>query len=158
MPSPSHARTTGSASAVDRLRPLLHATELLLAVGVLLVGAMAFNYLPQPYSAWPSLGSIPVTPQLVVPSLLGLAAITSAVVDRSDLGSILLGCFGGVTLAFGGFSLSVLYAPGTGGVFFIGLFTLVSGIALAVGVLGYRTLRSDAVRAAVYELRARISG
>lgn len=158
MPSPTHAPSTGSASAADRAGPLLHATELLLAVGVLLVGAMAFNYLPQPYSAWPTIGPVPASPELVVPALLGLAVLVNAVVDRSDIGSILLGLLGGVILGIGGVSLSLLYASGTGGVFFTGLFTLVGGIALALGVLGYRTLRSDAVRSATRELRARFDG
>ena len=158
MPSPTHSSSTGVASTADRARPFLHATESLLAVGVLLVGAMAFNYLPQPYSAWPTIGSVPVSPELVVPTLLGLAVLASAVVDRSDIGSILLGLLAGVILGIGGVSLSLLYASGTGGVFFTGLFTLVGGIVLALGVLGYRALRSDAVGSVTRGLRDRIDG
>ena len=154
MPSPTNARTTGPASVRDRVAPLRHAMELLLAVGVLLVGAMAFNYLPQPYSPWPTVGTIPASPKLVVPALLGLAVLVNAVVDRSDVVLILLGFFGSVTLAFGGVSLSLLYASGTGGVFFTGLFTLVGGIALALGVLGYRLLTSEVVRGVTHGLGA----
>jgi len=43
-------------------RTALRATKLLLPGAVLLVAAMAFNYLSQPHLTWPTIGSIPVSP------------------------------------------------------------------------------------------------
>jgi len=63
-------------------RTALQATKLLFAGAVLLVAAMTFNYLPQPYSTWPTVGAIPVSPELVVPALLGIVVVVEAFVKQ----------------------------------------------------------------------------
>ncbi|PSQ43901.1 hypothetical protein BRD07_01075 [Halobacteriales archaeon QS_9_68_42] len=131
----------------------LHASRLVLAGGVLLVAAITFSGLPQPYPTWPTVGSIPVNPELVVPGLLGLVAVLGALRDGIAVGSIAIGTLGVVTLWVAATSLYELYA-GTGGVFWGGFFTLISGVALAVGVVVRDLLRRSGHPGAVRRLGA----
>jgi hypothetical protein len=129
-------------------RTALQATKLLLAGAVLLVTAMAFNYLPQPYSTWPTIGSIPVSPELVVPALLGVVVVVEAFVEQFSIASVFLALFGGLTFLLGAASLYVLYAVESGGVFFIGFFTMIAGILLAVGVCLHTIARTERFKTA----------
>jgi hypothetical protein len=106
-----------------------------LAGAVFLVAAMTFGYLPQPYSAWPAVGSFPVSPELVVPALLGAVVVVDALVRQLSVASVALAALGGVTFLLGAASLYALYTAESGGVFFGGLFTIVAGLVLAAGVL-----------------------
>lgn len=124
-------------------RTALQATKLLLAGAVLLVAAMTFNYLPQPYSTWPTIGTIPVSPELVVPALLGVVVVVEAFVEQFTIVSVAFAIFGGVTFLLGTASLYMLYAHVGGGVFFIGFFTIIAGILLAVGVFFQTIARTE---------------
>ena len=124
-------------------RTALQATKLLLAGAVLLVFEMTFNYLPQPYSTWPTIGAIPVSPELVVPALLGIVVVVEAFVEQFSIASVCLAIFGGLTFLLGTLSLYSLYAAEAGGVFFGGLFTIVAGILLAVGVVLHTIARTE---------------
>jgi len=106
-----------------------------LAGAVLLVAAMTFGYLPQPYPAWPTIGPLPVSPELVVPALLGAVAVVEAFERRFGIASVALAVLGGVTFLLGAGSLYALYTVESGGVFFGGLFTIVAGVVLAGSVL-----------------------
>ncbi|WP_254764397.1 hypothetical protein [Natrinema marinum] len=113
----------------------LRAFAVVLAVLVLLlVGTMAAQ-LPQPYPTWPTIGPVPVTPELVVPGVLGLLALFGVVRNGITLGSILVGLVGALTLWLAGVSLYSLYAGTAGSLFGGGLLTLMSGTVLAVAVL-----------------------
>ncbi len=125
-------------------RTTLQASKLLLAGAVLFVAAMTFNYLPQPYSTWPTIGSIPVNPELVVPALLGVVVVVEAFVEQFSIVLVSLAIFGGLTFLLGTASLYTLYAVESGGVFFIGFFTIIAGILLAVGVFLHTIIRSTA--------------
>ncbi|WP_408958467.1 hypothetical protein [Natrinema sp. 74] len=113
----------------------LRALAVTLAVLVLLiVGTMAAQ-LPQPYPAWPTIGPMPVDPELVVPGVLGLVALLGVVRNGVTIGSILVGLFGALTLWIATASLHSLYAGTAGCVFGGGLLTLTTGTVLAVAVL-----------------------
>jgi len=106
-----------------------------LAGAVFLVAAMTFGYLPQLYPAWPTVGGLPASPELVVPALLGVVAVADALVRQVSVASVALAALGGVTFLLGAASLYALYTVESGGVFFGGLFTIVAGLVLAAGVL-----------------------
>lgn len=124
-------------------RTALQATKLLLAGAVLLVAAMTFNYLPRPYSTWPSIGSIPVIPELVFPALLGVVVVVEAFVEQFSVASVSLAIFGGVTFLLGATSYTLSYAPVRGGVLFIGFFNIIPGIILAFGVFLHTIARTE---------------
>lgn len=124
-------------------RTALQATKLLLAGAVLLVAAMIFNYLPQPYPTWPTIGPIPVSPELVVPALLGVVVVVEAFVEQFSIASVFLAIIGGLTFLLGASSLYTLYTVESGGVFFGGLFTIVAGILLVVGVFLHTIARIE---------------
>ena len=138
-------------------RTALQATKLLLAGAVLLVAAMTFNDLPQPYSTWPTIGAIPVSPELVVPALLGIVVVVEAFVKQFSIASVSLAIFGGLTFLLGALSLYTSYAVESGGVFFGGLFTIVAGILLAVGVFLHTIARTERFQTASKELMNSLS-
>ena len=133
-------------------RTALQATKLLFAGAVLLVAAMTFNYLPQPYSTWPTVGAIPVSPELVVPALLGIVVVVEAFVKQFSIASLCLAIFGGLTALLGVLSLYSLYAAESGGVFFGGFFTIVAGILLAAGVFLHTIARTERFQTAYKKL------
>lgn len=138
-------------------RTALQATKLLLAGAVLLVAAMTFNYFPQPYSTWPTIGSVPVNPELVVPALLGVVVVVEAFVEQFSIASVCLAIFGGLTFLLGAASLYTLYAVESGGVFFIGFFTITARILLATGVFVHTIARTERFRNASKEIINSIS-
>jgi hypothetical protein len=125
------------------MRSLLRLSQVVLAVLVLLIATITFSNLPQPYPTWPTVGPIPVNPELVVPGLLGGVAILGALREGIVVGSIVIGMLGAVTLGVAATSLYTLYASTGGGVFWGGFFTLISGVTLAIGVIVQRVLRQD---------------
>lgn len=135
------------------MQSLLRASQVALAALVLLIAALTFSNLPQPYPSWPTVGPIPVNPELVVPGLLGVAAILGALRDGVAVGSIAIGTLGAVTLSVAAMSLYTLYASTGGGVFWGGVFTLISGVVLAVGVLMQAALRQNRHRELIHRLQ-----
>lgn len=115
--------------------------ELFLAVLVLAVAVVTFTPVPRPYPAWPTVGPVPVDPELVVPGALGVVAIIRAVTDPG-VGSAAVGALGAITLLLATTSGYALYAGTGGGVFWGGFFTLLSGIGLAVAVFVRTALAS----------------
>ena len=95
-----------------------------------------------------------MNPELVVPGLLGLAAVLGALRDGIAVGSIAIGTLGVVTLWVAVTSLYELYAGTGGGVFWGGFFTLVSGVVLAAGVVVQDLLRRSGHPGAVRRLGA----
>lgn len=138
-------------------RTPLQSTKLLLAGAVLLVAAMTFNYLPQPYSTWPTIGPLPVNPELIVPALLGVVVVVEAFVEQFSIASVSLAIFGGLTFLLGAASLYTLYAVESGGVFFGGLFTIVAGILLAIGVFLHTIARTERFQTASKQLKNSIT-
>jgi hypothetical protein len=117
-----------------------------LAAFVLLVATITFSPLPQPYPAWPTVGPVPVNPELVIPGLLGVVTILGALRDGVAVGSISIGLLGAVTLWLAATSLYTLSASTGGGVFWSGFFTLISGVILASGVIVQCVLRQNSPR------------
>lgn len=113
--------------------------ELLLAALVFAVTVVTFTGVPEPYPTWPTVGGIPVNPELVVPGALGLVAVVRAGTDPG-VGSALVGAVGAVTLLLATTSGYTLYAGSGGGVFWGGFFTLLAGVALALAVVVRATL------------------
>jgi hypothetical protein len=109
--------------------------ESTLAALVVLVAVLEVTGLPRPYPAWPTVGPVPADPELVVPGLLGLVAVVGAIRDGIDVGSVVVGGLGALTLWLAATSLYALFAGTAGGVFWGGFFTLVVGVPLAVAVL-----------------------
>jgi len=133
------------------MKALLRVSQIVVAAGVLLIAIITFSPPPQPYPTWPTLGAVPVNPELVAPGILGCITLVGTIRDGISVGSIAVGILGAVTLWLAATSLYALYASTAGGVFFGGLFTLISGIILAVGVfvqqlLGWNDSRNTYVR------------
>lgn len=119
----------------------LRVSQVVLAVLVLLIATITFFDLPQPYPTWPTVGAVPINPELVVPGLLGLVSILGAVRDGVAVVSIVIGALGAVTLWRAALSLHTLYASTGGGVFWGVFLTLNSGVILAIGVIAQSVLR-----------------
>lgn len=137
------------------MRPLLRAIKSLLAVLVLLIVSVEFTGLPQPYPTWPTVGPVPIDPELIVPGLLGLVAILGTIRDGITIGSLVIGFLGGLTLWMSAMSLYSLYAGTAGGVFWGGFFTLISGTILAVAVIVQRLVHQSVYRGIPRRIRKR---
>lgn len=123
------------------MRSPLRALQSLLAVLVLVIAAITLFELPQPYPTWPTLGPVLVDPELIIPGMLALVALLETFRVGIAVGSIVIGVLSAVTLWLAATRWYTLYAPTRGGVFWGGLFTLVSGSTLAVAVLVRRAVR-----------------
>lgn len=88
--------------------------ELVLAALVLLITIMTFADLPRPYPSWPTIGPVPVDPELVLPGLLGFVTLLSMTRMSISIGSVVVGVLGALTLSIAVSSLYTLYT-GTGG-------------------------------------------
>ena len=117
------------------MQALLRACQVIMAAVILLIATITFTDLPQPYPSWPTIGSVPVNPELVVPGLLGVVTTLETARDGVAVSSVIVGILGVVTLWLSATSLHALYTSSGGGVFFGGFFTLISGIALSVAVV-----------------------
>ena len=117
------------------MRLTLRRSQGILAATVLLVVLIEFSTLPLPYPANPTVGSVPVDPELVVPALLGLVAVVGALRDGIGVGSIATGLLGVVTLWVATTSLYETAASQGGGIAWGAFFTLICGGVLAVTVL-----------------------
>ncbi|PSQ19380.1 hypothetical protein BRD00_01780 [Halobacteriales archaeon QS_8_69_26] len=115
--------------------------EVVLAALVVAVAGVTFTALPQPYPTWPTVGPVPVNPELVVPGVLGAVTVARAVTDPG-VGSAAVGAVGTLTLLLAVSSLHTLYAGTGGGVFWGGFVTLLSGVVLVVAVLVRAALAS----------------
>jgi len=127
----------GLLSTMPSLRILtaLRTLAIVLAIALLaLVTAPIALGGPQLYPAWPTVGPVPVSPELVVPGLLGAVVIGTAFAEGRTVSSVATGGLGALTLALSMVGLYVLFA-GAGGPFFFGLFSLAAGVLLAVVVL-----------------------
>lgn len=128
--------------AISR-RALPRTVDYVLAAVVLLVAAITFTGLSQPYPAWPTAGPVPVNPELVVPGLLGLVVLCRLIADEFSGATPIVGLLGTLTLFLATMSMYILFAAETGGVFVVGAFTLVSGIVLAGVVLLQGVVRTS---------------
>jgi hypothetical protein len=137
------------------MRSFLRVSQVVLAALVLLIATITFSSLPQPYPTWPTVGAVPVNPELVIPGLLGLVAILRALHDGIAVGSIVIGVLGAVTLWAAATSLHTLYSSTGGGVFWGGFFTLISGSILAIGVIGQSILRQTCHHIVAFRIQDR---
>jgi hypothetical protein len=135
------------------MRSILRVSQQVLAALVLLIAASTFSIVPQPYPSWPTVGAIPVNPELIAPGLLGIAAILGVLRDGFTVGSIAIGMLGVVTLLLAATSLYTLYFSTGGGVFWGGFFTLISGVSLAILVIVQALLRMNRSRELIYRLQ-----
>lgn len=113
----------------------LRVSQLVLAGLVFLIAVITASTVPQPYPTWPTIGPVPVNPELVVPGLLGLLAVLGAFREGFSLVSVVAGGLGVVTMGFAFLSLYTLYSGIAGGVFWGGFYTLSSGVILALVVV-----------------------
>jgi hypothetical protein len=88
----------------------------ILAAATLLVILIEFSTVSLPYPASPTVGSVPVDPELLVPALLGLVAVVGTLRDGIGPGSIATGLLGVVTLWFATTSLYETAASQGGGI------------------------------------------
>lgn len=138
-----------------KMRSLLRVSQVFLAALVLLIATITFSSLPQPYPHWPTVGPVPVNPELVIPGLLGLVAILGALHDRLTVGSLVIEVLGALTLLVAATSLHTLYSSTGGGIFWGGFFTLISGVILAIGVIVRRILRLNIHREIILQIQDR---
>jgi hypothetical protein len=117
------------------MRVTLRRVRGILAAMVLLVVLIELSNLPLPYPANPTVGSVPVDPELVVPALLGLLAVIGALRDGIGPGSIATGLLGVVTLWFATTSVYETATSQGGGILWGAFFTIICGGVLAVTVL-----------------------
>lgn len=122
-------------------RTFLRTSEIVLAVMVLFNGVFTATSVPHPYPTWPTRGTIPINPELVVPCLLGIAVLVRVGAAGFSPGAVISGILGASTVYLAITSLHALYVSQTGGVFWGGLYTLVSGVCLAVVVVGRTAAR-----------------
>lgn len=134
----------------------LRTAEIGLAFLVLLVMALTFTALPQPYPVWPTIVGIPVNPELLVPGLLSIVALLCAVRDGMRAGSIVAGILSVLTLymAIMGFH-ALLFPEPSGGLFVEGFFSLIFGTALAIVVLARSVARQIGFKGISYWVRNR---
>ncbi|WP_049915403.1 hypothetical protein [Natrialba taiwanensis] len=123
-------------------RSLPRLIDYALAVVVVAVAVCTFTSVPEPYPAWPTLGPIPVNPELVVPGLLGLVVLSRLITDEFSGATPIIGILGSLTLFLATMSMYILYVAEVGGVFVGGAFTLLSGIVLAAVVLLQGAIRT----------------
>lgn len=123
------------------MRLTLRRARGILAAMVLLVLLVEFSSLPLPYPANPTVGSVPVDPELVVPALLGLVAVVGALRDGIGVGSIATGLLGVVTLWFATTSVYETATSQGGGIAWGAFFALICGGVLAVTVLLRQAVR-----------------
>ena len=113
----------------------------ILAATVLLVVLIEFSTLQSAYPSHPTVGSVPVDPELVVPALLGLVAVVGALRDGIGVGSIATGLLGVVTLWFATTSVYETATSQGGGIAWGAFFALICGGVLAVTVLLRQAVR-----------------
>lgn len=128
------------------MRSLLRASQVIFAVLVLLIATVTFFNLPQPYPHWPSVGPVPINPELIVPGLLGLTVIFGALGDGLSAESVGIGVLGVLTMWLAATSLYTLYSSTGGGVFWGGFMTLISGVTLSIGVIIQSVVRQKPPR------------
>lgn len=128
------------------MRLRLRVIELSLATLVILNAAIEFFGLSQSYPAWPTVGPVPVDPELIIPGLLGIVAILVAIREGIAIGSIVVGVLGVLTLWIAATSLYSLYADTAVGLFWGGFFTLISGTLLAIAVIVQSLVRQSGHR------------
>lgn len=114
---------------------------LALAVIVLLITSITVTALPRPYPTWPTLGAVPINPELSFPALLGLVVVLRTIGNGLSLDSLFTGVLGAVTFWLATNSLYTLYIGDGGGVLWDGFFTLISGVILAVVVIGQEVIQ-----------------
>lgn len=137
------------------MRSLLRVSQVILAALVLIIATITFSNLPQPYPHWPTVGPVPVNPELVVPGVLGLVAILGALREGLTMGSIVIGVLGVLTLWVAATSLHTLYSSTGGGVFWGGFYTLISGVILAIGVIIQNVLHLNSHREITLQVQDR---
>ena len=71
-------------------RSLLRTTEVVFAALVLLIVTLLVTSFPH-YPSWPTLGPVPINPELVVPGLLGVAVLLGSVADGLSVKSAVFG-------------------------------------------------------------------
>lgn len=117
----------------SRLRAWLRAAELVLAIGSIALVASLFSTVTGP--------TLPEFLIFLLPGLLATATIAGSFLDGRRVVSIAVGGLGVLTLGLVAWSGYTLYAVETGGVFFGGLFVIVSGGLLAAAVVFRFALR-----------------
>ena len=126
-----------------RILTILRTLATLLATALLaLVAAPIALGGPQLYPTWPTIGPVPVSPELVVPGLLGTVILGISATEGLTVSSVAAGLLGALTLTLSVVGLYLLFV-GVGGPFFFGLFSLVAGTLLAVVVLVRGVIRRD---------------
>ena len=138
------------------MRLTLRRARGILAAMVLLVLLVEFSSLPLPYPANPTVGSVPVDPELVVPALLGLVAVVGALRDGIGVGSIATGLLGVVTLWFATTSVYETATSQGGGIAWGAFFALICGGVLAVTVLVRQAVRRTGEPGVLDRLRTQL--
>jgi len=138
------------------MRLTLRRARGILAAMVLLVLLVEFSSLPLPYPANPTVGSVPVDPELVVPALLGLVAVVGALRDGIGVGSIATGLLGVVTLWFATTSVYETATSQGGGIAWGAFFALICGGVLAVTVLVRQAVRRTGEAGVLDRLRTQL--
>ena len=128
----------------------------ILAAMVLLVVLIELSNLPLPYPANPTVGTVPVDPELLVPALLGLVAVVGAVRDGIGVGSIATGLLGVVTLWVATTSLYETAASQGGGIAWGAFFTLICGGVLAITVVVRQAMRRTGEPGVLDRLRTQL--
>ncbi|WP_222919831.1 hypothetical protein [Natrinema sp. SYSU A 869] len=132
-------------------RSVLQAVETALAVAVLLVVTVMVTNVPFEYPSGPTLGGVPIDPELVVPGAFGVIVLVNGAMDGLDIWSSIVGAIGAITVLLASGSLYTLYTSNPG-MFAGGLFTLATGVPLSLLILGRR-----AVDMVAYQRRNTIS-
>ncbi|MFW5956550.1 MAG: hypothetical protein ACOCQY_04015 [Halorhabdus sp.] len=121
-------------------RPVV-ALQALLSATTIVIAALSFSALPNPIPSWPTIGPIPVNPELLVPGSLAIVTLAVCSRDGPSVGTVATGALAIGTGFLAVISWHALFVGTAGGVFWGGFFTLLAGVALSATIAVRHAIR-----------------
>ena len=117
------------------------AVQMLLAAVTVGIAVLAFSDLPNPLPTWPTLGPVPINPELLVSGALAVVTLVVAVRDGPSIGTVATGALAILTGFLAAISWHTLFVGSASGVFWGGFFTLLAGVALSGAIVARHVAR-----------------
>lgn len=123
----------------ERNKSVLPTVESILALAVFLVLIVLTTNVPVEYPAFPTLGGVPINPELVVPGVFGVVVLVNTVREGFGIWSVVASMVSIVTVLLASLSFYVLSTTNPG-MFMGSFYTIIAGTLLALLVLGRRAV------------------